>query len=169
MDSGNDTALFVIGAVLLGIGLALVISEIFLGVAVVGIAGVIALIVGAILFIDNAPVESGDAPLWTLSTVVAVAVVIVGGISILVVRDRRRPARDRSWEADAIVGKVGTAKSAVDPDGTIVVSSELWSARTDGPHIAKDAQIRVIKIDGMTALVEPVESDSQRRPAETGG
>lgn len=168
MDAGNDTTLFVIGAVLLGIGLALVIAEIFLGVAVVGIAGAVALIVGAILFIDNAPVDSGDAPLWTLSTIVAVAVVIVGGISILVLRDRRRPARDRTWDVAAIVGKAGIAKSALDPDGTVLVASELWSARAAGTDIAKDAQVRVVEVEGMTAVVEPVEPGPQPdAPTET--
>ena len=159
MDAGNDTTLFVLGAVLLGVGLALVIAEIFLGVAVVGILGAISLIVGAIFFIDNSPADSADAAYWTIGTIVAVVVVIVGGLSLLVIRDRRRPSRPGTWSAAAIVGKPGTAKSALDPDGTVLVSSELWSARAADGEIAKDAAIRVIAVEGMTAVVETAEEE----------
>ena len=154
MEADNDTTLFVIGAVLLGIGLALVVAEIFLGVAVVGILGAVALIVGAIFFIDNAPAGSSEAPYWTIGTIVAVIVVIVGGLSLLVLRDRRRPSRRRTWSADSIVGQEGTAKSALDPEGTVLVASELWSARAAAGGIEKDAPIRVVAVEGMTAVVE---------------
>ena len=164
MEAGNDTTLFVLGAVLLGIGLALVVAEIFLGVAVVGILGAISLVVGAIFFIDNSPADSSDAAYWTIGTIVAVVVVIVGGLSLLVLRDRRRPSRPRTWSASAIVGKPGTAKSALDPDGTVLVSSELWSARAAEGEIAKDAAIRVIAVEGMTAVVEAVEEEGATAP-----
>lgn len=63
-----------------------------------------------------------------------------------------------------IVGKSATVTAAIEPGGSGQVEvggGEYWSARAayGNGRIRKGARVRVLHTDGMTALVEPLETD----------
>lgn len=62
-----------------------------------------------------------------------------------------RPTHD----LEELVGKIGEAKTPIHEDGTVQVTSELWSARSETP-VKTGQRIRVIGRDGFTLLVEPI-------------
>jgi membrane-bound ClpP family serine protease len=60
-----------------------------------------------------------------------------------------------SHDLDALVGRVGEAKSKIHDSGSVQVSGELWSARSE-KNIPAGSAIRVIKREGFLLLVEKV-------------
>ena len=70
--------------------------------------------------------------------------------------------KDKKIETNAysIIGKKGIVVQDINPNfgvGQIKVSGEVWSAKTtDETIIEKGTQIKVLKIDGVKAVVEPI-------------
>jgi membrane-bound serine protease (ClpP class) len=62
-------------------------------------------------------------------------------------------------DLSALVGEIGNTKSEINPQGSVQIAGELWSARSEQP-IPLGSQVRVIGRDGLILLVEPVESQS---------
>lgn len=66
--------------------------------------------------------------------------------------------------AFSIIGKKGIVTQDINPTigiGQIKVSGEVWSAKTeDGSNLEKGSEITIIKIDGVKAVVEPLNSKS---------
>lgn len=64
--------------------------------------------------------------------------------------------------AFSIEGKNGKVLIDIDPvegTGQIKINGEKWSAKSaDGKFIPKDSQVTVLKIDGVKAIVEPLEN-----------
>jgi membrane-bound serine protease (ClpP class) len=58
-------------------------------------------------------------------------------------------------DLDALVGRIGEAKSKIHDSGSVQVSGELWSARSE-KNIPAGSAIRVIKREGFMLLVEKV-------------
>ncbi len=73
--------------------------------------------------------------------------------------------------AYSIIGKKAIVTHAIDPTqglGQIKVSGELWSAKTiDGSTIDEQTQVQIIQIEGVKAIVEPLEKQSQKTKATT--
>jgi membrane-bound serine protease (ClpP class) len=64
------------------------------------------------------------------------------------------PTIGRGW----MIGELGVAESAVDPEGLVRVRDALWRARTNrATPIAAGGQIRVVEIVGLLLEVEPEE------------
>ncbi len=101
-------------------------------------------------------------------------VVGVGGIMLTfivgmpsMVRTRfATPTIGREW----MIGELGSAVTAVDPEGLVTVANARWRARTNRatPLQVGDA-VRVVAIDGVTLEVEPPEGGArdyrERRPS----
>ena len=143
------------GITLLVIGLVLLAVEVFVaGFGVFGIGGIVSIILGGLLLIGDPSIDAPAVSAWALGTVGAVAAVIVGGIGIMLLIDRRRPPHPGGWTGETMIGQEGVAHRAIAPDGTVLVASELWSARTAGGPIPRGAPVRILEMDGMTAIVE---------------
>ncbi|MGE0877111.1 MAG: nodulation protein NfeD [Acidimicrobiia bacterium] len=64
------------------------------------------------------------------------------------------PTIGREW----MIGEVGEAVVAVDPDGVIRIQGALWKARTNrATPIAVGGSVRVVAIEGIVVEVEPTE------------
>ena len=61
---------------------------------------------------------------------------------------------------ESMIGEMGVALAAIEPEGTVEVHGAPWRARTNrATPIAAGAAVRVVAIDGLLLEVEP----------ETGG
>jgi membrane-bound serine protease (ClpP class) len=58
-----------------------------------------------------------------------------------------------SHDLEALVGRVGEAKTSVADDGSVQVSGELWSARSETP-IPAGSSVRVVRREGFVLIVE---------------
>ena len=144
------------GIVLLVLAVALFVLEAkFPTHGILGIGGVVAMILGALLLIQSPITGMGVR----LSTALAVAL----PFAIIVIILMRAVLRSRSWKMstgkEELLGEEGEVTESVAPgDGTgmVRVHGELWRASTPtGENIPKGALVRVRKINGLTLEVEP--------------
>ena len=108
--------------------------------------------------IGDASVDAEKVSVWALIVGAGLIGLVVFGLGTLIAVDRRRPR----WSFQGprgIVGKEGHAHNTLSPEGTVMVDAELWSARAAaGVEITEGATIKVIGMDGLTAIVESTES-----------
>jgi membrane-bound serine protease (ClpP class) len=62
-------------------------------------------------------------------------------------------------DLDALVGEIGEARTAIHQEGSVLIGSELWSARSQQP-IPSGQRVRVTKRDGFILEVEPDSTDN---------
>jgi membrane protein implicated in regulation of membrane protease activity len=75
--------------------------------------------------------------------------------------DWERPGRSRS-----MVGERGIAKERLAPGGYVQIHGELWRAVKidNGPPIEMGQSVKIVKMDGLTLYVEPVNPDKRKHP-----
>ncbi|MGQ0570828.1 MAG: NfeD family protein [Armatimonadota bacterium] len=140
----------VAGLLLIAFAVLLFIADIKVpGHGVLTVGGVIAFVFGAILLTER------QAPFLQIS--LRLILVVAAGLAAFFlfavsagVRAQRAPARSGS---ERLVGAVGIARSPLNPEGTVYVQGEMWSATAvDGP-IADGQAVRVVGLDGLHVRV----------------
>lgn len=111
------------------------------------------------------------APLWAQVVVAAiVALVLLMLVRPLVKRRMDEHIPKIKTNAAAQVGRIGTVVSEVSHRaGRIKLQGEVWTARTVDPQAAlsEGVPVQVVRIDGATAVVAPVEQASPQDPYGT--
>ena len=144
------------GIALIVLAVVLFAVEIFVaGFGVFGIGGIVALIIGGLILMSDTNIDAEEVSVWALVVVGGAAAVVVGGLGLLLAIDRRKPKWAPSGSGVTIVGHEGTAHTPVSGSGTVVIDSELWSARAASGRIPRNAPVRVVEMDGLTVVVEP--------------
>lgn len=146
------------GVLLIVVGVALVVAEVFVtGYGLLAVGGLACLILGAVLLVDLDDPEFWLAPdfgaAWGLVVPTAVGV----GLAVLFLLGRaRRVARAPSVTGkEALVGAVGRTTKAVGPGGGEVgVAGERWTAYADEP-IEAGTEVRIIDVVGLGLKVRP--------------
>jgi membrane-bound serine protease (ClpP class) len=95
-----------------------------------------------------------------LVAIVGVSLAMLGGMPAMVRVRFSTPTIGREW----MIGEIGTATTAVSPDGVVSVRDAPWRARTNRvtPIQAGD-EVRVVSIDGLLLEVEPMDLDERGR------
>jgi membrane-bound serine protease (ClpP class) len=89
-----------------------------------------------------------------IAGVVGMTLAMLGGMPAMVRTRFSTPTIGREW----MVGEEGEARSAVDPEGTVVVRGAPWRARTNrSTPIDAGQAVRVASIEGLVLEVEPLE------------
>lgn len=147
-------ALLVVGAVLLGIDLAIA------GLGFPTASGTAATAAGLWwLFPDGSPIL--DVPVWATVTLTLATVVYFVVVMTVVLRAQAGPELDTS--AEELVGEAGVVRSTMNPEGHVFVSGGLWRARWDGPDIGRvetGTTVTVTGVDGATLVVGPDQRDA---------
>lgn len=89
-----------------------------------------------------------------------VLAVVVGGVALFMVAGMPAMVRSRfstpTIGRESMVGELGAALAAVDPEGTVEVRGAPWPARTNrATPIRAGDPVRVVGIDGLLLEVEP--------------
>jgi membrane-bound serine protease (ClpP class) len=145
-----------LGAALIVAGLAMFVLEAkFASHGVLGVGGTAALVLGAVLLIDSPFPEMRIH--W--ATAIAVAVpfaAITLTLLTLVVRARRNKV---VTGAEGMVGQLGSAITALAPEGKVFVHGEYWDAISRSP-LPAGAPVRVISMEKLKLTVESVSERS---------
>jgi len=150
---------------LLGVVLILVAIGLFVleakvgGFGVIALGGIAAAVIGSLILI-NVPNPELRLPLKLVLAVVIPFGVIFTFILRLAVRARRAKVTTGSA---GMIGLIGKAETAIDPEGTIFVRGELWKARSKTSSIARGEAVKVIGMEALTLDVEP-EKDEELPP-----
>lgn len=142
------------GAILMVLGIGLLLAEIKVpshGVLTIG--GVVAFVLGSLMLIDS-PIPELRVPIVLILTVTAAT----AGFFIFAIAYGLRAQRRRvDTGQEGMIGRVGKVKRELDPEGTVFVRGEYWNARTDGDSIPAGRKVRVVHVDDMELVVEPVD------------
>lgn len=114
------------------------------------LAGIASFIFGA-LILFNTPIYS-----VSLALVVSIALATGGFFAFAVgkvVQARLRPA---TTGREALVGKQGVVRLALDPEGMVMVHGELWKARSEEGLIEVGATVEVLRKEGFVLVVRKV-------------
>lgn len=117
--------------------------------------GLASYVAGSLLLFDD-PVQLGWLPL--LAGVVGIVLLMLAGLPATVRSRFSTPTIGRH----SMVGEMGDAVAAVDPEGVVRVRDALWPARTNrATPIAVGGRVRVIAVEGPRLEVEPEEGGAR--------
>ncbi|NEV61251.1 NfeD family protein [Thiorhodococcus minor] len=139
------------GLALIGLGLALMVAEVFSpSFGGLGLGGIATFVFGSLILIDT------QAPGFGISLALIVGLALMSAILVFVVlgfalKAHRRPIVTGGEE---LVGATGRAVSGFPGAGRVHLHGEVWSARSEGA-ISPGTQVSVIGRDGLTLIVEP--------------
>ncbi len=148
----------VAGLLLLVLGVSLLVSEVMVpSFGVLGIGGIIALVVGAVMITTELPgvrVHYGVIA----ATAVAMAAIVLGLGRLAMQAHRLAPATGLA----ALIGEQGRALTDIPARdaGQVGVHGEIWRAISERP-IARGGPIRVTGVEGLTLSVEPVDTEGR--------
>ncbi len=151
--------LFVLGLILLGIGI-IIVEVIFIpGTTVVGILGFIISIYGVYLGYDYFGTPTGHYIL--AGGFLATAIAIVGAFKSgawerFSLKGSMEGRVNDDHQVDIKVGDVGESLSSLKPIGKGIFNEQVIEVRTNGDYIRESNKIKVIRVDGRKIFVEPL-------------
>ncbi len=113
-----------------------------------GTSAAVCFVVAAMLLIDNQTPIVIPQP-WFIG-VAAAGVVVVITVTVIALRIRRVPPHVPS----RVIGEVGIALSDVDPQGTVRVFGEEWTATSSAGPIEAGSPVKVVGEHGLKLRVE---------------
>ncbi len=128
------------------------------GIEALTFAGVATLITGALMLFNTG--TSSPYGQVSVSLVVGTGLVI-GTASALILGAGLRALRlEPATGPGLLVGQEGVVRAALDPDGTVRVAGEIWSATADEEPVSPGEQIQVISVEGLRLRVKRLDPGS---------
>jgi membrane-bound serine protease (ClpP class) len=156
---------------LVGIALLLASALFFLlelkhpGIGLPMVAGVVSLVFGG-LTLFNPTVPNAQVSLWVIVPVAAFLALFFATIVPAALRARHLPP---SGGSEGMVGREGLVERELDPEGVALVASEEWTARSPSGPLPRGSRIRVVGVDRLTLIVEPIVEQAPAAPGPEGG
>jgi len=146
-----DESTALLGLLLLILGLAMIIAEIFLPtVGVLGVLGIITVIISAFV-IHHADVPGTDVIL----PIVAGLAVMGGALVVYSAWFARKSLRQPVVTGEeGMIGATAQVVESFADKGTVRFGGEIWNARTHVP-VSRGQEVRIVKVDGLSLWVEP--------------
>jgi membrane-bound serine protease (ClpP class) len=120
------------------------------------VAGAITFVIGALVLFNSVrlPGFPGVSVPLVLGTAVFLAFSFLGIVSFAL-RAQRMPIR---MGKETLAGKKGTARTALNPYGTVIIGGEAWSAELEPGSISLPAggAIEVIRVEGIHLIVRGI-------------
>ena len=139
------------GVALLILSVALFVLEAkYTSHGILGIGATISMVLGAVLLI-NGPPESRIHLSTALGVAIPFAAITMFLVSIVVQARRNKVLTG----ATGMIGEIGTARTALEPEGQVLVRGEYWDAIASN-SIPEGARVRVSAMDGLKLRVEPM-------------
>jgi membrane-bound serine protease (ClpP class) len=140
-----------LGVALILLALVLFVLEAkFTSFGVLGVGGATAMILGALLLVEGPP-EFRIRPGTAIGIALPFAVISVF-LTTLIIRTRGNKVQTG---VSGMVGETGIARTALNPEGKILVHGEYWDA-VSSVAVAEGTRVRVLSVDGMRLRVDPI-------------
>lgn len=143
-----------IGAMLVLVGVALLVAEIFVvSFGLLFAAGLACFLIGGTMVFDRPEASDLTVSFWQVLVPIAAAMTTVGGIVAFALG--RSILSRQTAGVDEMIGMIGRAESAIGPgagQGKIFVHGEYWNARAD-EAISAGEPVAIESVDGLTVRV----------------
>jgi membrane-bound serine protease (ClpP class) len=107
-------------------------------------AGITAMILGAMMLVDSPIPELRPSPFKLLPAAAAMAAGTILLLRLVIQAQRQRATTG----AEGMIGQGGTAETALDPEGWVLVQGERWRARAEEP-LGPGTRVRVMAVEGL--------------------
>lgn len=96
---------------------------------------------------------------YSLFTGPGIALAVLAGILVIisVIAVARSQRRTPSAGRETLIGRTATARTALQPEGTVYLDGELWKAFADGPHLDAGTRVVITNTEGLTLTVRKKE------------
>ncbi|MEM3526085.1 MAG: NfeD family protein, partial [Candidatus Jordarchaeaceae archaeon] len=147
------------------VGFVLFILELKTHTLVLAISGIACFILGALLIFPTSNwLITQNFVQTVIISVVVVSLFISGFFGYLVYKVGQTRKIAKELDIETLVGKTGKTITDLTPKGQVIVASETWSAKShDGKLIPEGTKIRVVKIQGLTLIVEKIEDQKEEK------
>ena len=137
------------GFILLGLGVALLVADAFLGLGfVTDFAAPLLAGAGAVLLVHE---HDYDPPAWLTTTLTATVALFILTTIVALLRTRQFVFKG---DAAKMTGRVGLARTALAPDGLVVIKGEQWPAGAARGIIREGEPVKVTGSDDGRLLVD---------------
>ena len=137
------------GLVLIGLGMALLIAEMFLpSFGILGVSGIAAFVLGSLFLFDTPDAELAvdRGIIFAASLAVGTFMFIVGSLAV---RAWRRPVASGM---EGLQGEIGEVRTPLTPQGRVWVHGEYWTAQSD-EEIEVGQKVQIVEVDHMILRV----------------
>jgi membrane-bound serine protease (ClpP class) len=139
------------GLLLLLFGVVLLIAEIkVVSHGVLAVGGVVAMLLGSLMLYD-APDTTGIRLSWLV--IIPAVGTTAGLVFFAVSMGVRALYRPSVTGASAMVGRRGVVRTALQPEGQVLIDGELWRAVSPDAAVGAGEVVQVTAIDGLTLEV----------------
>ncbi len=141
------------GLGLLGLAFVLFFLEVLSpSIGVFAAGGAVAFVLGGLLLFDGRDYAAVSLPfLFTLAALLGLFSVFV--LTVVARVRKKTPLTGQ----EGMLGLVGVVREPLTPEGIVHVHGEVWRARSIQGTLDVGARVRVVGLDDMTLLVEPVD------------
>jgi membrane-bound serine protease (ClpP class) len=141
------------GVALLILAIALFVGEIFVpGVGVLAAGGTIALLLAGV-FLFEGELQVSPPVLWPTALVMGAAATVAGRAAV---KARLQPS---TTGTGTLIGKTGTVVNTEGANGSVFLDGAWWSVRSSTRELEPGEQARVVGIEGLELIVEPIGVD----------
>ena len=137
------------GLLLIGLGMALLIAEMFLpSFGILGVSGIAAFVLGSLFLFDTPDAEMAvdRGIIFAASLAVGLFMLIAGSLTV---RAWRRPVASG---IEALRGEIGEVRTRLAPRGRVWVHGENWTAESDG-EIEVGQKVQIVDINHLVLRV----------------
>ncbi len=139
------------GLLLILFGLVLLIAEIkVVSHGILAIGGVVAMLLGSLMLYD-VPETGGIRLSWLV--IIPTVGTTAGLVFFAVTMGVRALYRPSVTGSSAMVGRIGVTRTALGPEGQVLIDGELWRAVSPDGRIEVGETVQVTAIDGLTVKV----------------
>jgi membrane-bound serine protease (ClpP class) len=146
-----------LGLLLIGLGLALFVAEIFItsyGLLFAG--GVACFLLGGAMLFDMPEVSDLNVSFWSVLVPATLGLSLFGALVVVAVG--RTLGRPQTTGTGELLGMIGRAATDLDPTGTVFVRGEFWSVRAEEP-IEAESRVEVVAVEGLELIVRPARAE----------
>ncbi len=117
---------------------------------ILGIGAVVSLILGGLLLTSDNPPQF-QVSRWLVFGLAAALGLFVLYVLVNIIRIRRMPAQ---MGVETIVGRQAVARSALDPQGFVMLDGEYWSAEAEDGAVQPGERVVITEIHGLKLKVK---------------
>jgi membrane-bound serine protease (ClpP class) len=148
------------GLLLILFGVVLFIAEIkVVSHGILTIGGIVSMLLGSLMLFD-APSVDLRVSWWVIVPTVGLT---AGMFVVALTAGVRALGRRQITGAHGLIGLTGVVRSALEPEGQVMVHGELWRAVAEDGRVAVGEPVRVVAVDGLTLKVVRAEPQGGSR------
>lgn len=144
--------------ILIVAGIGMMVLDIKITGFALTVGGIIAFLLGAFFLFRPLTPPEPTAPDVSVSPFVIAGLTVLTAAFFIFVLGAALRARNLPviTGIQTIVGATGVVKTALNPEGVVLVKSEEWTAVADNPPFQRGEPVRVVSADGLKLLVEKI-------------